>query len=136
MRLTRSLVGKDPINLDMPEWAFRVLVEVAHLDVADALTVQGVLLNPIFLANSHRLRILKERTKTDIQKQALALPEADQVELAHAPLTALAFRKGLSPLGSWEGLIVLVNVLLFATSTAISWSYYGDRVAPTTFSDP
>ena len=68
-------------------------------------------------------------TKADIQKQALALPEADQVELSHAPLTALAFRKGLSPLGSWGGLIVLVNVLLFATSTAISWSYYGDRCA-------
>ena len=61
MRLTRSLVGKDPINLDMPEWAFRVLVEVAHLDVADALTVQGVLLNPIFLANSHHFRILYVR---------------------------------------------------------------------------
>ena len=45
-------------------------------------------------------------TKADIQKQALALPEADQVELAHAPLTVLAFRKGLSPLGSWGGLIV------------------------------
>ena len=27
--------------------AFRVLVEAAHQDVADALTVQGVLLNPI-----------------------------------------------------------------------------------------
>ena len=46
-----------------------------------------------------------------------------------APLTALAFRKGLSPLGSWGGLIVLVSVLLFATSTAISWSYYGDCCA-------
>ena len=45
--LTRSLVGKEPIDLDMLELAFRVLVEAAHPDVADALTVQGVLLNPI-----------------------------------------------------------------------------------------
>ena len=50
-----------------------------------------------------------------------------------APLTALAFRKGLSPLGSWGGLIVLVSVLLFATSTAISWSYYGDCCAQLPF---
>ena len=32
----------------MLELAFRVLVEAAHPDVADALTVQGVLLNPIY----------------------------------------------------------------------------------------
>ncbi|MCK5438941.1 MAG: alanine:cation symporter family protein, partial [Gemmatimonadetes bacterium] len=42
-----------------------------------------------------------------------------------APLTQLGFERGLP--GSWGGLIVLVSVLLFAISTAISWSYYGDR---------
>jgi len=46
-----------------------------------------------------------------------------------APLTALAFQKGLSPLGSWGSHVVLLSVLLFAISTAISWSYYGDRCA-------
>jgi len=46
-----------------------------------------------------------------------------------APLTALAFKRGLSPLGSWGNYIVLLSVLLFAISTAISWSYYGDRCA-------
>ena len=46
-----------------------------------------------------------------------------------APLTALAFQKGLSPLGSWGSHVVLLSVLLFAISTAISWSYYGDRRA-------
>ncbi len=30
--------------------------------------------------------ILKEMTKADIQKQAMALPEADQIELAHTLL--------------------------------------------------
>ena len=45
--LTRSLVGKEPIDLDLLELAFRVLVEAAHPDVADELTVQGVLLYPI-----------------------------------------------------------------------------------------
>ena len=46
-----------------------------------------------------------------------------------APLTALAFQRGLSPLGPWGNYIVLISVLLFAISTAISWSYYGDRCA-------
>ncbi|PSQ71266.1 MAG: sodium:alanine symporter family protein [Bacteroidetes bacterium QH_9_67_14] len=44
-----------------------------------------------------------------------------------APLTQLAFRKGLP--GSWGNYIVLLCVSLFAVSTSISWSYYGDRCA-------
>jgi AGCS family alanine or glycine:cation symporter len=44
-----------------------------------------------------------------------------------APLTMLGFQRGLP--GEWGNLIVLVSVLLFAVSTAISWSYYGDRCA-------
>jgi AGCS family alanine or glycine:cation symporter len=46
-----------------------------------------------------------------------------------APLTQLAFARGLAPLGDWGGLIVVFSVLLFAISTSISWSYYGDRCA-------
>lgn len=46
-----------------------------------------------------------------------------------APLTQLAFARGLSPLGDWGGLIVVLSVLLFGISTSISWSYYGDRCA-------
>ncbi|MDT8436251.1 MAG: sodium:alanine symporter family protein [Gemmatimonadota bacterium] len=46
-----------------------------------------------------------------------------------APLTQEGFRRGLSPFGPWGGTIVVFAVLLFALSTAISWSYYGDRCA-------
>ncbi|HSM60045.1 MAG TPA: alanine:cation symporter family protein, partial [Longimicrobiales bacterium] len=46
-----------------------------------------------------------------------------------APLTMEAFRRGLAPVGDWGHYIVLVGVLLFGISTAISWSYYGDRCA-------
>ena len=46
-----------------------------------------------------------------------------------APLTMSAFRRGLSPLGDWGHYIVVISVLLFAISTAIAWSYYGDRCA-------
>jgi AGCS family alanine or glycine:cation symporter len=46
-----------------------------------------------------------------------------------APVTAAAFRQGLAPLGDWGHMIVVLGVLLFGISTAISWSYYGDRCA-------
>ncbi|HEX9728444.1 MAG TPA: sodium:alanine symporter family protein [Gemmatimonadales bacterium] len=46
-----------------------------------------------------------------------------------APLTMLGFRRGLSAIGDWGHYIVVISVLLFALSTAISWSYYGDRCA-------
>lgn len=44
-----------------------------------------------------------------------------------APLTMLGFRHGLP--GQGGRFIVIVSVLLFAVSTTISWSYYGDRCA-------
>ena len=44
-----------------------------------------------------------------------------------APLTAIAFKKGLAPLMPGGDLIVTFCVVLFAVSTSISWSYYGDR---------
>ena len=46
-----------------------------------------------------------------------------------APMTQLGFQRGLAPLGNWGGYIVILCVLLFAISTAIAWSYYGDRCA-------
>lgn len=42
-------------------------------------------------------------------------------------LTSYAFKEGLSFLFGYGDKIVTVSVLLFAISTAISWSYYGDR---------
>lgn len=42
-----------------------------------------------------------------------------------APLTSIAFSKGL--FGQSGAYIVTIALLLFAFSTAISWSYYGDR---------
>lgn len=42
-----------------------------------------------------------------------------------AVLTSMAFRHGLP--GEWGGYIVAIGVILFALSTIIGWSYYGDR---------
>jgi len=44
-------------------------------------------------------------------------------------LTSFAFKQGLSWLFAYGDQIVTIAVLLFAISTAISWSYYGDRSA-------
>ena len=44
-----------------------------------------------------------------------------------SPLTAWAFQKGLAPIMPHGNLIVTFSVFLFALSTMISWSYYGDR---------
>jgi alanine or glycine:cation symporter, AGCS family len=47
-----------------------------------------------------------------------------------APLTMAAFERGLGRTGAGFGhLIVILGVLLFSISTAIAWSYYGDRCA-------
>ncbi len=45
--------------------------------------------------------------------------------LHSVPLTATAFR--MSVLGAWGERIVTVGLVLFAFSTALAWSYYGDR---------
>jgi len=45
--------------------------------------------------------------------------------LHSAALTAVAFNTGF--FGDWGQYIVAIGLLLFAFSTAISWSYYGDR---------
>ncbi len=42
-----------------------------------------------------------------------------------APLTTIAFTRGF--FGEWGQYIVSVGLMLFAFSTAIAWSYYGDR---------
>ncbi len=42
-----------------------------------------------------------------------------------AQLTTEAFRRSI--LGDWGKYVVSIGLLLFAFSTAISWSYYGDR---------
>ncbi len=65
-------------------------------------------------------------------KDGVTIPN-DDIELRGkylqngSPLTAWAFQRGLSPLGNWGNYIVTIAVFLFAISTAISWSYYGDR---------
>ncbi len=54
----------------------------------------------------------------------IILTGAYETGLTGADLTALAFNRGLP---GWGGYIVAFGIIVFAFSTAISWSYYGDR---------
>jgi AGCS family alanine or glycine:cation symporter len=70
------------------------------------------------------------RTATTADGEAVDLLYGNTVRTS-APLTSLGFSIGLEPLGLGGAgeFIVLLSVLLFAISTSISWSYYGDRCA-------
>ena len=50
-------------------------------------------------------------------------------------LTSFAFKNGLSWIFSFGDKIITLSVLLFATSTAISWSFYGDRATEYLFGE-
>ena len=52
-----------------------------------------------------------------------------------APLTAAAFEVGLAPLFPGGQYLVTICVFLFAISTSISWSYYGERSIHYLFGD-
>ena len=98
-------------------------VEVDRLYTA--MDAEGNFSNPftgtIFPPTGGVLRVARADDGTEYQ--SLFGPAAE----SGAPLTSLAFQRGLP--GNWGSYIVLVCVLLFAVSTAISWSYYGDRCA-------
>jgi len=62
-----------------------------------------------------------------ISTGAYLMTGEDGLRLNGSPLTALAFKTGLEPLFPWGDKIITLSVFLFAVSTVISWSYYGDR---------
>ena len=61
------------------------------------------------------------------ENDALPATLEGKMLLNSSALTAQAFKSGLSPLGNWGNYLVTLSVFLFALSTMISWSYYGDR---------
>lgn len=71
-----------------------------------------------------------ERRAIDTEGRVYTVLYGDAVRTG-APLTMAGFERGLAPIGlGWLGkYIVIFSVLLFAISTSIAWSYYGDRCA-------
>jgi len=67
---------------------------------------------------------------------AWTVVDAGGQALNGSPMTAYAFKVALAPvLGEYGNYLVTVSVFLFAVSTAISWSYYGDRAVQYLFGD-
>ncbi|GMR12597.1 MAG: hypothetical protein BMS9Abin29_0787 [Gemmatimonadota bacterium] len=113
-----SVLGGRPIETGVGAsqlaW-HEVAVAEFYLDEAQTLPFTGT----IFPARGEAVEA------TGVTHTSLYGPAAE----SGAPLTELGFRRGLAPLGDWGHYIVIVSVLLFGISTAISWSYYGDRCA-------
>ena len=66
----------------------------------------------------------------DEAKLALEAGSFEGMSLLNSSLlTSFAFKEGLSFLFGFGDKIVTVSVLLFAVSTAIAWSFYGNRAA-------
>lgn len=78
----------------------------------------GALTGTVAIVNGKVKRNANETSETGIRFKGKSLVHS-------APLTSIAFMKG--PLGSYGQYIITFGLLLFAFSTAISWSYYGDR---------
>lgn len=121
-------------------WTERATASEQMLEVRDGRPANGgfVLLNAVLEearvvrdgeAWSGLLSVTPDGTLGTAGPSAGEDPGGLQVEgrglLNGAPLTARGFSKALP--GSQGDLIVTFAVLLFALSTAISWSYYGDR---------
>ncbi len=70
-----------------------------------------------------------EELKKDLPVTTAGSLDIREKLLNGSPMTTYAFREGLVFIGGWGGYIVTLAVILFAISTAISWSYYGDRSA-------
>lgn len=108
----------------------------------DLFVERGVIVNEISIIQSRsiaeNIQVFSDKKlftgKIPVKNGKLVLSEVkggDKIyltgkSLVHsATLTTVAFSKSF--LGGWGKYIVAISLLLFAFSTAISWSYYGDR---------
>ncbi len=103
------------------------------------LTVEeGKILNPLTIMNARsvaeNVRVLQQNSpftgslqvvNGKVQTNVSGISFSGSSIIHSAPLTAEAFTR--SWFGQWGKYIVSIGLLLFAFSTAISWSYYGDR---------
>ncbi|OVE79184.1 sodium:alanine symporter family protein [bacterium I07] len=70
---------------------------------------------------------LEDKDLTDDRGENLKLDVEGKSLLNSSALTAWAFQIGFKGLGKFGNYIVTICVFLFAFSTIVSWSYYGDR---------
>ncbi|WP_167605376.1 alanine/glycine:cation symporter family protein [Maribellus sediminis] len=115
------LVGKE----DLP--VFTGSLHVVNGVIAD----QPTILHARSVAEDVKVFVNNQPYTGDIQFNNGKLVNTEGLKLSgkslmhSAPLTTIAFTR--SWFGDWGKYIVSVGLLMFAFSTAISWSYYGDR---------
>ncbi|MGF1669801.1 MAG: alanine/glycine:cation symporter family protein [Balneolaceae bacterium] len=129
------------VNLNSPEMAYTIVEQTEGpgvLQVKDGIPVNGVLIRNDFSVDT----LYADRDQTILfnglvdMNTFTAIHELTgettgsvygNVIYNGAPLTSQAFETGLSPFFPGGSYIVTICVFLFAISTSISWSYYGDR---------
>jgi len=125
--LFNHITGKDTISLFTGELKIkegeinkRVTVIHARSFAEDVLVYYD---DSLF---SGKINIKEGKIAEEQEKRNAELYEFTGKSLVHsAPLTAIAFKRGF--FGDYGQFIVSIGLLLFAFSTAISWSYYGGR---------
>jgi AGCS family alanine or glycine:cation symporter len=101
--LVRSHSVMENVHLSHRGTPFDGRIQVKDGGIVGAVAGQGEAMSP------HRIRL------------------SGSALLNGSPLTAESYRLGLAPIFPRGNFIVTITVFLFALSTAISWSYYGDR---------
>ncbi|MCP4145397.1 MAG: sodium:alanine symporter family protein [bacterium] len=106
---------------------FTGTVNVDNGEPEDVLIVRNhsTVISPVITADdSNWIGVLEIHEGKIVSEDIPDLTLHGDMSLNGSPLTAAAFTRGL---GKYGYLIITVGVFLFGISTAISWSYYGDR---------
>jgi len=132
-----AVLAESPAREDLPRlWDERAAAGSTTLDVVDGRLIGGAF--TVLHATVDRAVVVDAdgrpwngRVEVDAagalrpQPREATLSVRGDMLLTGSPLTAQGFRHGLP--GKWGGSVVTIAVVLFAVSTGISWSYYGDR---------
>lgn len=115
--------GESEIRNGVPT---EVLLVRNHSIVEETLLMRdGRPFDGVMVVRAGMIQLLRTRDGTIVPGSQILV--RGRALLNGSPLTAKSFEVGLSPLFPWGNYLVTVAVFLFAVSTAISWSYYGDR---------
>lgn len=135
--LITTNVWDQRFNIELHPSAIKM--EAERVTVTDGKPDSDILYNnatvPVLYRDSEEKIPLQGELKK-VDGAVVILVDGKEVETVHgqalevgAPLTARAYEIGLKPWGDWGSLVVTLCVGLFAVSTALGASYYGDRCA-------
>ncbi len=109
----------------MPTYTGDLVVEDGHIVTPVSLLHARSIAEDVFVSKDNQ----PFTGKIHVDHGKVSLPDDVEIRgkslLHSAPLSAKAFERGY--FGHWGQYIISIGLLLFAFSTAISWSYYGDR---------